>query len=84
MLFVLLMWFSRKPRPAGMVGGLFLMLYASFRFLVEFVRSPDNHIGFDLFDWMTRGQLLCLPMFALGAGIMLWGWWQAKAAKSAI
>ncbi|WP_461517577.1 prolipoprotein diacylglyceryl transferase [Porticoccus sp.] len=83
-LFVLLMWFSRKPRPAGMVGGLFLMLYASFRFLVEFVRSPDNHIGFDLFDWMTRGQLLCLPMFALGAGIMLWGWWQAKAAKSAI
>lgn len=82
-LFLVLMWFSRKPRPAGMVGGLFLALYASFRFLVEFVRSPDSHIGFDLLGWMTRGQLLCLPMFAVGAAVMLWGWWRARVTKAA-
>jgi len=78
-LFVVLMWFSRKPRPAGMVGGLFLVLYAGFRFLVEFVRSPDDHIGFDLFGWMTRGQLLCLPMFAVGLAVILWAWWRGRA-----
>jgi len=83
-LFLVLMWFSRKPRSAGMVGGLFVSLYAVFRFVVEFVRSPDNHIGFDLFDWMTRGQLLCLPMFALGGGVMLWAWWRGRATSTAV
>ncbi|WP_461480610.1 prolipoprotein diacylglyceryl transferase [Porticoccus sp.] len=84
LLFALLMFFSRKPRPAGMVGGLFLALYASFRFLVEFFRSPDNHIGFDLFGWMTRGQLLCLPMFAVGAAVMLWAWWRGRVTSAAL
>jgi phosphatidylglycerol:prolipoprotein diacylglycerol transferase len=33
---------------------------------VEFFREPDQHIGFQALGWMTRGQLLCLPMIALG------------------
>ena len=36
------------------------------RFFVEFFRQPDNHIGFDMFGWMTRGQVLCVPMIAFG------------------
>lgn len=73
-LFLVLLIFTRKPRPAGMVGGLFLTLYGSFRFVAEFFRAPDGHIGFDLFDWMTRGQLLSLPMIAAGLGLILWSW----------
>jgi phosphatidylglycerol:prolipoprotein diacylglycerol transferase len=37
-----LWWFSRKPRPRYAVSGLFALLYGCFRFLVEFVRVPDD------------------------------------------
>lgn len=64
-MFVLLMWFSAKPRPRYAVSALFLLLYGSFRFGVEFVREPD--VGIDvLFGWLTRGQLLSLPMIIFG------------------
>ncbi|NBB82278.1 MAG: prolipoprotein diacylglyceryl transferase, partial [Alphaproteobacteria bacterium] len=65
-LFVLLWWFSRRPRPMMAVSGLFLLLYGLFRFGVEFVRQPDAHIGYLAFDWLTMGQLLTLPMLAGG------------------
>ncbi len=71
-LFVILYWYSRKPRPDWAVGGLFLACYGLFRFMVEFVRAPDAHVGFDVFGWMTRGQVLSLPM--LIGGICLWAW----------
>lgn len=71
-LFVILMWFSRKPRPRGAIIGLFLLLYGVFRFSIEFFREPDAHIGFDLFNWLTRGQILCLPMIAVGIGLLIW------------
>ncbi|MFD1217326.1 prolipoprotein diacylglyceryl transferase [Microbulbifer celer] len=73
-LFVVLWLFSSKPRPRLAVGGLFVMLYGIFRFLVEFVREPDGHIGFDLFGWMTRGQLLSLPMIAAGLALLIWSY----------
>ena len=65
-IFVVLMWLARKQRPAGLLSGLFLILYGSFRFLVEFAREPDAHLQDLLFDWMTRGQILCLPMILIG------------------
>ncbi|BFM18480.1 prolipoprotein diacylglyceryl transferase [Maricurvus nonylphenolicus] len=71
-LFVVLLWFSAKPKPRGAVSALFLICYGSFRFIVEFVREPDSHIGFDVLGWMTRGQLLSLPMIGFGIGLMLW------------
>lgn len=71
-LFAVLLWFSRRPRPAGSIAGLFLILYGAFRFIVEFFREPDAHLGFDLFDWLTRGQLLSLPMILGGSALMLW------------
>ena len=71
LLFAVLLWFSAKPRPRMAVSGLFLTLYGIFRFAVEFVREPDSHIGFDLLGWMTRGQLLCIPMIALGVFLLV-------------
>ena len=66
-LFVLLWWFSSRPRPVRAVSGLFLMAYGVFRWLVEFVRIPDGHIGYLAFDWLTMGQVLTLPMVVAGA-----------------
>jgi phosphatidylglycerol:prolipoprotein diacylglycerol transferase len=66
-LFVVLWWFSSRPRPRMAVSGLFLVLYAVFRFSVEFFRQPDAHIGYLAFDWLTMGQLLSLPMLIAGA-----------------
>ena len=66
LLFLVLYPFSARPRPRYAIGGLFLLGYGSCRFLVEFAREPDAHIGFDLFGWMSRGQLLCVPMILGG------------------
>ena len=65
-LFCAVWWFSRKPRPRYAVAGLFALLYGCFRFLVEFVRLPDEQIGYLAFDWLTMGQVLSLPLVALG------------------
>ena len=55
-----------KPRPVMAVSGLFLLGYGSLRIFSEFFREPDAHLGFVLFEWMTAGQLLSLPMVILG------------------
>lgn len=72
-LFVILWLFSKKPRPMGSVSGLFLMGYAISRIIVEFVRVPDEHLGYIAFGWLTQGQLLSVPMFLLGAFLFWWG-----------
>jgi phosphatidylglycerol---prolipoprotein diacylglyceryl transferase len=59
-------WFSSRPRPRYAVAGVFALLYGCFRFIVEFVRLPDAQIGYLAFDWLTMGQVLSLPLVALG------------------
>jgi phosphatidylglycerol:prolipoprotein diacylglycerol transferase len=70
-LFVLLWWFSSKPRPVGQVSGLFLLGYGVARFIAEFGREPDAFLGFLAFG-MTMGQWLCLPMIAGGIWLLAW------------
>ncbi len=65
-LFTLVWVYSAKPRAAFRVSGLFLLGYGGQRFVVEFARQPDAHLNYVAFDWMTQGQLLSLPMIALG------------------
>ena len=65
-LFLLLWWYSARPRPRYTISGLFLVGYGVFRFFVEFYREPDAHLGFLLLDWVTMGQLLSLPMIVVG------------------
>ena len=74
LLFLVLWLFTRRERPEWSVGGLFLVGYGCFRFLVEFVREPDAHIGFDLFGWLSRGQILSLPMIVAGVVLMVWAY----------
>lgn len=70
-LFIILWIYSSKPRKAGSVAGLFLLGYAVARFLIEFVRMPDAHLGYIAFGWLTQGQILTLPMFLFGAYLLL-------------
>ena len=51
------------------VSGVFMMGYGSLRFCTEFFRTPDAHLGFIAFDWLTMGQLLSLPMILVGVVI---------------
>jgi len=70
LLFLIIWAYSAKPRQRGAVGGLFLLGYGSFRFFVEFFRQPDAQLGFVALDFFSMGQLLCVPMIALGAYLM--------------
>jgi len=78
-LFVLLQWFIRKPRPPMATSGLFLLLYGIFRFAVEFVRLPDAHIGYLAFGWLTMGHVLTLPMIVIGAWLLVWAYQRSEA-----
>ncbi len=72
-LFVIVFLFSRKPRPRGAVSGMFLIGYSAFRFIIEFYREPDQHIGYE-FLGMTRGQELCALMFLFGVGVLIYAY----------
>jgi phosphatidylglycerol:prolipoprotein diacylglycerol transferase len=73
-LFALLWWYTSKPRPRLAPAGLFLSLYAIFRIAVEFVRVPDADIGYLAFGWLTMGQLLSLPVLAVGLAMLAWAY----------
>ena len=79
-LFVVVWVYSRHPRPTMAVSGVFLAGYGIARFLVEFVRVPDAHIGYLAFGWVTMGQVLSTPMIVLGALFV----WLAYRSASAV
>lgn len=72
-LFVLVWLFSRQPRPTGAVGGLFLAGYGVFRFIVEFARQPDAHLGLNTLG-LSQGQMLSIPMILLGLGLIVYAY----------
>lgn len=83
-LFAIVYWFARKPRPRLAISALFVIFYGIFRFMVEFVREPDAHIPDLIFGWMTRGQLLTLPMIAIGLGVFIWAYTKGFGAQPAV
>jgi len=82
-LFIILWWFSSKPRPRFAVSAFFLLGYGCFRSFCEFFRQPDPQIGFLFFGWVTEGQLLSLPMILIG-GISLWWIYCRKSGKKSM
>jgi phosphatidylglycerol:prolipoprotein diacylglycerol transferase len=70
-LFVLLWWFSSKPRPRGQVSAMFLLGYGVLRFIAEFGREPDAFLGL-LALGLSMGQWLCLAMIAGGLWLFAW------------
>jgi len=70
-LFFILWIYSMKPRPYRAVSGLFALFYGIFRFIVEFYRLPDEHLGYLALDWLTMGQILSMPLILLGLGLLI-------------
>lgn len=54
----------------GRLSSVLMIGYGSARFLIEYVREPDPHLG-TLLGLVTMGQLLCLPMIAGGVYILM-------------
>ncbi len=72
-LFIILRHCNKKnysQNNFGFITSLFLILYGIFRFLIEFLREPDAHIGL-IFNSITMGQLLSVPLVIIGVGIYL-------------
>ena len=70
-LFVVL-WGLRKRSPFdGFLIGLYVFGYGLVRFIIEFFREPDAHLGFVL-GFNTMGQVLCALMMLAGIAVMLW------------
>jgi phosphatidylglycerol:prolipoprotein diacylglycerol transferase len=77
LLFVLLWLYARGQRKPGQVAAAFLFGYGVFRFIAEFFREPDAHLGL-LAMGMSMGQWLCVPMIAGGAAL----WWWTSLRRS--
>lgn len=80
LLFVLLWLYARTERKQGQVSAVFLLGYGVFRFIAEFFREPDAHLGL-LSLGMSMGQWLCIPMIV--GGIAMW-WWTGKQSYTSI
>jgi len=61
-IFVVFHFILKRPRFTGQFAALFLLLYGSFRTLVEiFIRTPDPQIGY-YFWFLSQWSLLSIPM----------------------
>lgn len=69
LLFIIVWLYSSRPRPLMATSAVFIICYGTFRFITEFFRTPDAHIGFLAFDWLTMGQLLSVPMILIGISV---------------
>ena len=71
LLFIILWVYARKPRRTGEVSAVFLIGYGIFRFIAEYFREPDAHLGL-LNLGLSMGQWLCVPMVLSGLWLMRW------------
>ncbi|WP_022728216.1 prolipoprotein diacylglyceryl transferase [Fodinicurvata sediminis] len=69
LLFILMRFGALKCR--GLLSGSFLAGYGLARFIGEFFRAPDAHLGY-LTGGLTMGQLLSLPMLLAGLALVVW------------
>jgi len=64
---ILLLYFNKNPKKyiIGKISALFLIAYSLFRFVIEYLREPDYHLGL-FFNYFSMGQFLCVPLFIAG------------------
>ena len=72
LLFFILIYFHKRSsaKNPGFISGIFLIFYSTFRFLIEFLRIPDEQLGYVLFN-LSMGQILCLVFFVFGSYLIL-------------
>ncbi|OQB07746.1 MAG: Prolipoprotein diacylglyceryl transferase [Candidatus Cloacimonetes bacterium ADurb.Bin211] len=71
----------KKTKKEGLVFWAFIGLYGIFRFLIEFLRVPDDLELYDKFGYflgfMTIGQILSLIMI-IASAIGIWSLYRKK------
>ena len=61
---------ASSAKNPGFLSGIFLIFYSVFRFFIEFLRMPDEQLGYILFN-LSMGQILCLVFFIFGTYLTL-------------
>ena len=71
-LFLVLIYFRKKGfmKIPGLISGLFLIFYSIFRFVIEFVRVPDEQLGY-IFLNLTMGQVISFIFFLIGSYLVI-------------
>ena len=65
-LFLILRFFySKISEKTGLISSLFIIFYSIFRFLIEFTRSPDSHLGL-VFLNLSMGQIISILFLLSG------------------
>ena len=72
LLFIILFVISKLTNLKGVVSSSFLIFYGLIRFIIEFFRQPDAHIGYIAFESLSMGQILCIPMIIIGFFILIY------------
>lgn len=70
LLFIIIWLYSRKPRPAMAVSGMFALLYGCARFCTEYFRVPDYQVSLAGVT-LSAGQMLSIPSILVGI-VLLW------------
>jgi phosphatidylglycerol:prolipoprotein diacylglycerol transferase len=70
-LFGILWVLKSRVRTPGRMLALYLIGYGAIRFVIEFFRQPDAHLGFVL-PGFSMGQILCVVMMLTGAGCFMY------------
>ena len=67
LLFIILMYLRSKisTKIPGFISAIFLIIYSIFRFVMEFLRVPDEHLGYILFD-LSMGQIISFIFLIIG------------------
>ena len=72
-LFFILLFFKKKKfaKNPGFISGLFLFFYSIFRFCIEFVRVPDEQLGYLIFG-LTMGQIMSFIFLTIGVYLIIY------------
>ncbi len=72
LLFLILIYFKNRGflKTPGYISGFFLIFYSIFRFIIEFFRVPDEHLGY-LFLNLTMGQIISFVFFVIGIYLII-------------
>ena len=68
-----LFWKTRARYRPGLLVGVFTMLVAAGRFVVEFYREPDAELAHRVIETgLSQGQWLSVPLSVAGLALVIW------------
>lgn len=69
-----------KNYKTGTLASIFVFMYGLFRFFIEYIRQPDEQVGFLLLG-LTMGQMLCVAMMATAIVFFIYRYEKLKRIK---